>query len=480
MAGFYASLISALSGLHSYSAQKYHVFTLQRRSEIRTLLQLGGPIMVAQLAQTSMGFVDTLMAGRYSAQDLAAVALGGSIWLPLYLACQGVLMATTPLVANKVGGNNSASTAHTFHKGLCVATLLALLSILILLNAGVILQIMDVSGPLHQKTTDYLDAIAWGFPAFMLYQVVRSYSEGFGKTRPVMKIAILGLLANIPLNYIFIYGKLGLPEMGAEGCGWATALVMWIMLLTGLLYLDSSAELRNFQLIRSFNRPRLQETLQFLKLGIPIGIALLIEASMFSVIALLLADKGEQVIAAHQITLSFTGLSFMIPLSIAMAITIRVGQLQGAGDGEGARYAAYTGIGMTLACAVVSSGFMLGVPEFITGWYTTEPDLIQAAASLVMIAALFQFSDAIQVSCAGALRGYKDTFIPLTMVFCAYWVVGLPTGILLGRTSLLAPEMGAAGFWIALVIGLTIGAILLLYRLRIIAERHLCQNVSMS
>ncbi len=432
--------------------------------------------MVAQLAQTAMGFVDTVMAGRASSQDLAAVALGGSIWLPLYLACTGVLMATTPLVANQVGSNRCDSTGRTLHKGFAVAAIMAVISTLVLLKSDLILRYMGVEPALTEKTFAYLKAISWGFPAFMLYQVIRSYSEGFGKTRPVMKIAILGLLCNIPLNYIFIYGKFGLPAMGAEGCGWATALVMWLMLLIGLVYLKHNATFRDLQLLSRFHPPQLQPLIAFLKLGLPIGVALLIEASMFSVIALLLADQGEQVIAAHQITLSFTGLSFMIPLSVAMAITIRVGQLQGAGDGEGAHFAAFTGIGMALGCAIASSSFMLVIPEFITSWYTTDPVLIKAAASLVMIAALFQFSDAIQVACAGALRGYKDTFVPLMLVFVAFWVVGLPMGIVLGRSDLLVPMMGAAGFWAALVIGLTIGAILLLYRLRIIARRHLCHN----
>lgn len=432
--------------------------------------------MIAQLAQTAMGFVDTLMAGRASAQELAAVALGTSIWIPLYLACQGVLMATTPLVANQVGANRPEQTARTLHKGFAVAFILSLLSLLVLANTNLILNLMDVESVLAAKTAAYTQAISWGFPAFMFYQVVRSYSEGFGRTSPVMKIAVLGLLCNIPLNYIFIYGKLGLPALGAEGCGWASALVMWIMLLTGLAYLQYSNSFRELGLLRRFYRPQAQPTLAFLKLGIPIGISLLIEASMFSIIALLLADRGEQVIAAHQITLSFTGLSFMVPLSIAMAITIRVGQLQGAGDGHSAHFAAFTGLGITLICALLSSLFMLSAPEFITGWYTTDPVLIQAAAQLVMIAALFQFSDAIQVASAGALRGYKDTFVPLIMVFCAYWLVGLPAGILLGRTDLLVPAMNAEGFWVALVIGLTIGAALLLYRLRMIASRHLNEN----
>ena len=431
--------------------------------------------MIAQLAQSAMGFVDTLMAGQVNSQELAAVALGASIWMPLFLACEGVLMATTPLVAHQVGRNASKETVGTFYQGIWIALFLSLFSIITLNQADEILALMGVNAALAVKTTAYLDAIQYGFPAILFYQVVRSYSEGFGRTQPVMKIAVLGLLCNIPLNYVFIYGKLGLPAMGAEGCGWATAIVMIIMLMTGLVYLNRTPIFRDIKLLQTPQRPKLQLLGQFLKLGIPIGISLLIEASMFSVIALLLADLGDQVIAAHQITLSFTGLTFMVPLSIAMAITIRVGHLQGAANPEGARFAAFTGLIMTLCCAAISSSFMLGVPEFITGWYTNEQQLITHAASLLTIAALFQFSDAIQVACAGALRGYKDTFIPLTMVFVAYWVIGLPMGMALARTDALVPGMGAAGFWVGLVIGLTIGAILLLYRLRIIAQRHICQ-----
>ncbi|MBY4677824.1 MATE family efflux transporter [Marinobacterium sp. CAU 1594] len=427
--------------------------------------------MIAQLAYAAMGFVDTLMAGQVGAQDLAAVALGSSLWLPLFLALQGILMATTPLVAHQVGADQTRASVHTLHQGSWIALALGALAWLLLNNCAPVLQLMQVEPALAAKTNDYLKAIAWGFPAILLYQVIRSYSEGFGQTRPIMKIAVLGLLCNIPLNYVLIYGKLGLPAMGGVGCGWATALVMWIMLACGTLYLKRSTLFQPLSPFGRLRRPDPAALWPFLKLGIPIGSALLMESSMFSVIALLLASQGETAIASHQITLSFTGMTFMVPLSISMAITIRVGQLLGRNDRAGARFAAFTGLQLTLLCALCSSSLMLGLPEFIAGWYTSEAQLIELAAGLLGIAALFQFSDAIQVACAGALRGYKDTFVPLTLVFVAYWVIGLPTGYLLGLTDLLRPAMGPAGFWIALVIGLSAGAILLLCRLLIITRR---------
>lgn len=211
--------------------------------------------------------------------------------------------------------------------------------------------------------------------------------------------------------------------------------------------------------------PPLTQAKSYIRLGLPIGFALLIEASMFSVIALLLADLGEVIISAHQITISFTSLIFMLPLSIAMALTIRVGHQLGAGRPEAARFSVSSGLLITLGLAFVSSASMALFAQEIASLYTRETTIIEIATVLITVAALFQFSDAIQITCAGALRGYKDTSIPLLLVFIAYWVVGLPTGYLLGKTNLLLPAMGPLGFWIGLLIGLTIGAILLLSRL---------------
>lgn len=437
----------------------------RRLDEARQLMTLAWPIIIAQVAQTGIGFVDTVMAGRYGAQDLAAVAIGSSLWLPLFLAFEGVLMATTPLVAHLVGSERLDQTRHVLYQGWLVAIVLGILSLLLLNQGAVVLGWMQVDAALAHKTSAYLSAIAWGFPAILIYQVIRSYSEGFGKTRPIMKISLFALLANIPLNYLLIYGKLGLPELGGVGCGWASALVMWLTLAVGVLYLRGDALFRDNPIFRRMTRPDIQSLKHFLRLGLPIGIALLIEVSMFSLIALLLADKGDVVVASHQVTLSFTGLIFMVPLSISMALTIRLGHRLGAKNIAGARYSATTGLLITLTFAVLSASAIFALRHWIPTLYSTNPEIIQLSAQLLILAAVFQFSDAIQITCAGALRGYKDTLVPLLMVFSAYWLVGLPLGIVLSRTDLLVPAMGAQGFWSALIVALTLGALMLGARL---------------
>ncbi|WP_245912611.1 MATE family efflux transporter [Marinobacterium halophilum] len=429
------------------------------------MLQLGWPIMVAQLAQNAMGFIDTLMSARAGTEDLAAIALGSSLWLPVFLALAGVLMATTPMVAHLVGANDEARSRSVLHQAFWVAALLSLIGVVLLRNAEPLLAQLQLAPALQAKTQAYLDAISWGFPAFLFYQVIRSFSEGFGKTHPVMRIAVLGMLCNIPLNYILIFGKFGLPALGGVGCGYATAIVMWVMLLTGIFYLLKSTRFKPLKLLSNWQPPAFTQLLHLLKLGIPIGFSLLIEASMFCVLALILAPQGEITIAANQITISYTGMIFMVPLSIAMALTIRVGQLVGRGDPVAARFAANTGIFITLFIATFSCVLSLLLARQIALLYTPVEEIVVLAATLISIGAVFQFSDALQVSAAGALRGYKDTAIPLVMVFIAYWLIGLPVGYILAFTDWVVAPLTAAGLWYGLLIGLSAGAVLLTTRL---------------
>ncbi len=439
------------------------------RHEIKQLLALGSPIIVTQLAQAAMGFVDTLVAGQYSTLDLAAVALGSSIWLPLFLTCTGLLMATTPLVAHATGAGQLQSIVTFFRQGLWISLLCGIGCVAFLFSADWILNVMSVEQDLAAKTMEYLKAIAWGFPALLLYQLLRSYFEGLGKTRPAMHIALFALLANIPLNYIFVFGKLGFPEMGAAGCSWASAAVMWMMLALGwaVMHYKTQLHLPRFTLpwidLRAFG--------QFLRLGIPMGISILIESSMFSVIALLLAPSGVLIVASHQITMTFTGLIFMIPLSLAIACTIRVGQMNGAGNPSAAWFTAKAAMVLTSCIALITSISIWLLARPIAELFTSEAAVISMASSLLLIAALFEISDALQVTAAGALRGYKDTSYPLLIVFIAYWVIGLPLGYILGLTDLLIPAIGAAGFWYGLVIGLSVAALLLIIRLKRVAHR---------
>ncbi|EWC42570.1 MATE family efflux transporter [Pseudomonas stutzeri] len=435
------------------------------RLELRTLFALALPMMIAQLASTAMGFVDTVMAGRVSPHDLAAVALGNSIWVPVYLLVCGITLATTPNVAQRFGAGSHAEIGPLVRQALWMGAGIGVTSALLMWNAQPVLRLMRVEPALIEPTMAYLRAVACGFPAVALYQVLRCFSDGLGHPRPSMVIGLLGLLLNIPLNYVFIYGKLGMPALGGVGCGVSTALVMLFMLVSMSLWVKRAAAYQASQLFSHFEWPRWPMLRHLLSVGVPIGIAVFAEASIFSVIALLIGALGATVVAGHQIALNFTSLIFMIPLSLGMAVTVRIGQELGRNAPRNARFVAGVGIAAALVYACFSASAMLLFSEQIARIYTPDPAVIAVAASLFFYAALFQFSDVIQVTAAGALRGYQDTRMTMIYTLFAYWGIGLPVGYLLGLTDHLGTASGPSGLWQGLIAGLSCAALLLSVRL---------------
>ena len=434
-------------------------------AELRLLIQLSLPLILAQLAQMATGFVDTVMAGRVAPADLAAVAIGSSIWFPASLFAGGILMAITPMVAQHFGGGRDREIPGILRQGLWIALLLGLAGFFFMRNLGWLLDLLSLEARVRELTEGYLAAISWGFPALAIFQALRSFSEGISLTRPIMFMGFLGLACNIPANYLLIYGKMGLPALGGVGCGWASALVLWVMALAMGLLIRHGRGYASLPSLLGWERPNLRFMEQILRLGLPIGVSIFIETSMFAIIALLVASLGAEVVAGHQIALNFTSLVFMIPLSFSMAITIRVGHNLGSKRWDAARFSAASGIFTTLLIAGFFSSFIFLFAPGIAAVYTPDHAVRQVAVSLLFFAALFQVSDAIQVSAAGALRGYKDTRIPMLITFFAFWFIGLPTGWLLGLTSFSGPPMGAMGFWIGLVAGLSVAALLQSLRL---------------
>lgn len=434
-------------------------------TELRGLMLLATPIIVAQLSHTAMGFVDTVMAGRVSPRDLAAVALGNSIWVPVFLLMTGILLATTPKVAQRFGAGQEHSIGPLVRQALWLALVVGCAAAVLLWNAEWVLQAMQVEPSLIEPSMGYLRAVAWGFPPVALYHVLRCYSDGLGHTRPSMVLGLIGLLINIPANYIFIYGKFGLPAMGGVGCGWATALVMIFMSLGMAAWVRWAPLYRSSQLFSHFEWPQWAVIKRLLSIGIPIGIAVFAEASIFAVIALLIGGLGATVVAGHQIALNFSGLIFMIPYSLGMAITVRVGQALGRGDPRGARFASGVGMAAALAYACLSASAIMLSRESIALLYTPDPSVIVLATALLTYAALFQFSDALQVMAAGALRGYQDTRMTMLITLVAYWGIGLPVGYGLGLSDWFGEPSGPRGLWQGLVVGLTCAGIMLSYRL---------------
>ncbi|MGE6291344.1 MATE family efflux transporter [Aeromonas media] len=451
-------------------------------TEAKQLVRLASPILVAQVAQIAMNFVDTVMAGQVSAVDLAAVSVASSFWLPIILLVQGIIMALTPIVSQLNGARKRDEIRPAVHQGFWLALMVTPIAMLALYFSPLALQFMDVDPVMAEKTAGYLHAILWGLPAFVLFQVLRNFSEGLSHTMPTMVIGFVGLAVNIPANYIFIHGHFGMPKLGGVGCGVATAIVLWAMLLAMIAYVKLSPHFKKINLFAQLARPNGSRIWRLFRLGFPIAMAIFCEVTLFTVVALMLAPFGAETVASHQIALNFSSLVFMLPLSIGVGVTIRVGHSIGEGQPEQARVAARTGLMLGMAVAAGTAALTVLLREPIAGIYTDDLQVITLAATLLFFAAIYQISDSVQVVAAAALRGYKDTQAIFYITIIAYWGMGLPTGMILGLTDWVVPRMGPQGFWVGFIVGLTGAALMLGARLRFIygrfASPEACTNLS--
>ena len=433
--------------------------------ESKKIIKLSLPIFIAQFAQTAMGFVDTVMAGGVSSTDMAAVAIASSIWLPCILFGVGVLMAIVPLTAQAHGANDLLQIPKTGQQGLYLALLLSIPIAVILFNAGLLMNIMDIHDLLASITVQYLYAMIFAIPAFLLFQALRNYIEGLSLTKPAMVIGFLGLIANIPLNWMFVYGELGAPALGGAGCGVATAIVYWLMTFALAGYAFYTRKLKHYPLFTQFTKPDFKHLLSITKLGLPVAVALFFEVTIFAAIAVLIAPLGANIVASHQIAINFSSMVFMLPMSIANAVSIRVGFNLGQKRHEEAKQASYAGLAIGLGLSVITALSTVIFKENIALLYSDNRAVIDLAITLILFSAIYQCVDSIQVVAAGALRGYKEMTAIFTRTFISYWVVGLPLGYILGMTDLLVSPLGAKGFWIGITVGLTVAAILLGQRL---------------
>jgi len=458
------------------------------RRETRPLLVLALPICGAQLAQAGMSVADVMMTGRLSATDLAAVSVGSSLWLPLMLFMTGTLMGLTPIVAQLLGGQRGGEIGPNVHQGLWVALALgALAATLLWFAVGPIFTLMDVPEAVAERSRSYLFAVAFGMPGAALFQALRAFSDGMNHTRPSLWISLLGLAVNVPSNFVLIYGGEGLsdllgswlpgwiqalPALGALGCGIATALSLWTMCLAMVLYTRHSRAYGEVSLWHAPSPPRRRMIGELLYVGLPIGVAIFVEVTLFTLIALFIASLGEITVAAHQVALNYTSILFMLPLSLSMALTVRVGNVLGQGRPSYARRVAWHGIAVCLAVALINGLLLRFTAEPVIGLYTRDAEVASLALSLVLLAMVYQVSDSLQVNLAGALRGYKDTRIIMMITLASYWLVGMAGGHWLGTRGIpgLVEPLGVHGYWIGLIGGLTAAAVMLGERLRRIGK----------
>ncbi|MEO6698329.1 MAG: MATE family efflux transporter [Paraperlucidibaca sp.] len=453
-----------------------HPAPLSTRAELKALGLLTAPILASQLAQASYGFIDTLMASQVSALDLAAVAVGSGIWLPLFLFITGILLATTPLVAEAYGANQRQRIAGITHQAMWLALGVGVIGFIIVRHAYPLFEWLGVPPQLREMTQRYLLGVSWGMPAVGLFFALRCYCEAQDQPVPVMIISVSGLSLNVAFNTLFIHGSesiswlawlpVHIPAMGGPGCGWATSVVLWLMSGIMLGYLLLSRRFQHARLMQAWEAPKWSEIKTIAALGLPIGLAIFFEVSTFALVAVLVSPQGVLAVAGHQVALSLTSFLFMVPLSMAIALTIRVGQFYGARDFAAILHVRRVGLIITTCIAASMALILLFGRHAITEIYTDDAAVRALAAQLLLFAVFYQIVDALQVAAAGCLRGLQDTKSPMRLTLFAYWGVAIPVGYLAGSTTFFGGQSwGPHGYWLGIVLGLTVASILLMWQL---------------
>ncbi|MBW4658427.1 MAG: MATE family efflux transporter [Drouetiella hepatica Uher 2000/2452] len=453
-------------------------FTLTRSQwvkETHLLLHLAIPLAGAQLAQAATGFVDTVMMGILGQQTLAAGALGASLFTCLLLIGTSILASVSPLAAAAFGAGKTEEVSHVVRQGLWLAAVIALPSTVLLWQGGVLMQILGQEEQNTRLASAYLRAIAWGiFPA-LGFAVLRNFVSALSQPRPVIVIMVIGTLFNVAANYVLMLGKLGFPALGIVGIGCASVLSLWGMFLALTLYVLWQPQLRTYRIFHHLQRFEKRMFWDLVQIGVPIGVLAAMETGLFTLTTFLMGQLGTVTLAAHQIALQTAALTFMIPLGISYATTVRVGQEMGKNNLAGAKRAGYLGMGVGAVFMALMGLVFWTIPEAIVSLYLDIHDpenfaVVDLAKILLGIAAVFQLVDGIQVTAVGALRGIQDTQVPMLIGIFAYWCVGFSSGYVLGFPL----GWGGVGLWWGLAIGLAVAAAILTWRF---SKAHLRTNV---
>ncbi len=425
-------------------------------------------MITTQLFIMATGFLDTAMAGQYGAVDLAGVALAGNVLWPLLLLLTGITMALTPIVAQIRGGGDVSLSGVRIRQGLWITVATSVLLVVALNNCRWLFVLFEIDADVTRIALDYLAAVSFGIPPVMAYVALRHTSEGLGHTLPPMVIAGSVLPLNAFLNYALIFGEFGFPELGGVGCGYATAVVFWLELLL-MLFVVRRPFFRKTLAFARFSGPDFREIRKILKVGVPIGLTAFVEMAVFAFIGFLIGRIGVIELAAHSIAGNLNWLTYVIPATLGSAAAIRVGYFVGRNDLDAARTSAFTAYRFSIGYALVVSVMLVTLRHTLVQAYSSELPVLEMAAALLIFIAVYQIVDDTQAVASGALRGYKDTRMPMIYGFVGYWIIALPLGGWLsfyGWASLNVSPMGVYGFWTGLTIGLALVAIAMGLRLK--------------
>ncbi|WP_287496341.1 MATE family efflux transporter [Pandoraea sp. CB10b_02] len=439
--------------------------------DIKRIAGLAWPVLIGQLAVIAFGVMDTAMVGRASAFDLASLALGGSIYITVYVGLMGILVALSPIAAQLFGAGERLAIGEEVRQAFWLALFLAVPGFVLLMHPGLILQLSEATPELEARASAYLQILAFGLPAALLFRVYSSLSTAVGQPRIVMAIQVTGLALKVPLNLALIYGveRLGIPALGSTGCAIATTSINWVSCALGLVLMARHPKLREFGIFARFCWPHWQAIRALLKLGVPMGLSYLIEVTAFSFMAIFIARLGDVTLAGHQIAANLGALLYMLPMSIAIATATLTAQAIGSRDFRAAHLVGRRGVEFAGTLGVVLASIVWLCRPWIITAYTSDAMVAAVTTPLLAMVAAYHVFDALQVSAVFVLRAWKVAVVPTVIYAVSLWGVGLGGGYVLGfDVGGMSPASlhGAAGFWFANTASLAVAAFGLLLYLR--------------
>ncbi|KMY50461.1 MATE family efflux transporter [Peribacillus loiseleuriae] len=436
--------------------------TFTNSEKIRQLFVILFPLLITQLSLFAMTFFDIMMSGRYSTADVAGVSIGSSLWMPIYSGLGGILLAIPPIISQLIGAKDTKKVPFNIIQAIYLALAIGVgITIIGFIFLNPILTKMNLEPAVEQIAHSFLVGLGFGILPLFVFNVLRSFMDGLGQTKISMLITLSALPINIIFNYLLIYGKLGFPELGGVGSGYATAITYWLIFIIAILVVMKVEPFASYRIFERFYRVSLKNWKTLLVIGLPIGFSIFFETSIFAAVTLLMSNYDTITIASHQIAMNFASFLYMAPLSISMGLTIVIAFEVGAKRYSDALEYSKIGISIAVLMSLVFSLVIFFLREQVASIYTDDQLVLKLTTHFLIYAIFFQISDAIQAPIQGILRGYKDVNFTFFMSLVSYWVIGLPFGFILAHFT----DLGPFGYWIGLISGLALGAIGLLARL---------------
>jgi len=430
------------------------------RQHLKETIKLAFPIALGQLGHIMMGVVDSIMVGKVDAASLAAASLVNGLFFLILVLGFGMTFAISPLIAIAKGENKLNQCGKILNHGIFVNSIFSVILMVLVFSLSYLIPLLNQAPDVTLLAISYMKILSASIIPFILFACYRQFLEGLSIPNPPMLIAILANILNAFLNWIFIYGHLGFSSMGLDGAGYATTVTRWMMTIALLLFVIKSKKLKIFSPQPYFKNLDDKLIQKIIGIGLPSGLQYFLEVAAFSFATVMVGWLGKIPLAANQIALNLASISYMVILGISFAGAVRVGEEFGRKNSEGIRRAGFSAIILSTSIMFSSGLFFILFRNFIPTLYIGNPEVILIASNLLVIAALFQISDGLQATGIGILRGITDVRVPLYVSFTSYWLLGIPTGYLLGFVS----NLGAVGIWLGSFVGLTGLGVFLLFR----------------